>query len=393
MRSIIPSLGIFFFAALACGTETDPYTYADIELRDSKTEINAHLQKVLTTALEQANLSLKQKPSASDVDIDEALIEGYSKTEMATLYFSSFEGCILANNCPGWKSVDRIVLTSADSIYGESKYNYWTAQYIAPTLNLCGVRMGADKLSHMFNDAFRDFHLWTRKKIGETDWDVAMASLKEELSMMGKASSEVISFGDIHANITGFRLFQDVFYNELERTPGSLKLKNPIDICKYVSPLFDERVSYTEYAGDNAQALLAIIDKRTKLPNPLGTSPEALFKREGKFVLTTRDYFEFTWNLITHIPSCLKIASQFLFVKSGDLIHAPNLSPSVAKSPLTSAQVKQFCAIESLSESVCQCVEKGLPASPQLSEIKFDTDKNLERIQLSKTVCLKQGSL
>jgi hypothetical protein len=47
-----------------------------------------------------------------------------------------------------------IALERAESIYGQVHYNRVAIGFLSPSIDLCGVRVGCDKLTHLFSNGF-----------------------------------------------------------------------------------------------------------------------------------------------------------------------------------------------------------------------------------------------
>ena len=240
-------------ASVAFGAETDNLTYRFLPLEDSAPKVNAVVNDKLETVVERANDELRREgrdPSAaSDIEAELAFFRAYRR--LALRRFSDrllpiFEACIESDDCPGWPRFERIVLEGTESIYAEARYNRIAESSLAPTFELCGVRMGTDKMTHLFSNGF--FYYNASRQEGsrlQSDDEVLRAALQDERGLMGARSTAVESPADAEATRAGYRLARDVFEGNdpiVGRDPesGLLARRREVDVCAYVSPGFDE---------------------------------------------------------------------------------------------------------------------------------------------------------
>lgn len=278
-------------------TETDAFTYAEEELRDVAPLVQNHFKTIIERLGSQREQS---DPSQPDVLMFSRL---YKKNELKNNYFSSFESCVLYENCVGWIGLQRLFLDPRQSVYGRSDYDFFTTQYLSPTINVCGIKIGADKLTHMFNDGFRMFEIWSWSNKNLKDWNIALKSLKEELGIMGGISSRVISFSDVQANLAGLRLFRDLFFGPkyLERRPNDSgwTLSQRFDLCRYINPFLNEKNSVLLFVGENAPRLLVQIQNAPQRFSSSAEREKGLSK-QGYFNLGVRDYYETIKRFLLH---------------------------------------------------------------------------------------------
>jgi hypothetical protein len=208
---------------------------------------------VLDEVLVRANTEVRRRhadpKNASDTEVELAFFRSYRAFVLRRFYdrlLPIFETCLESDECPGWPRVERIVLYGRESIYGEARYNRIAESSLAPTIVLCGVRMGTDKLTHLFSNGF--FYYNASRQKGSrlsTDEDVRRAALADERGLMGARSTEVISPADAEATLGGFRLARDHFEGDnptfaREESTGLLQRRRDVDVCAYVTPEWDE---------------------------------------------------------------------------------------------------------------------------------------------------------
>jgi hypothetical protein len=206
--------------------------------------------------VERANGELRKTPSgpaaASDTEAELAFFRAYREIVLRRFLdrlLPVVGSCVESNDCAGWPRFQRIVLEGAESIYGESRYNRIAESSLAPTLELCGVRMGTDKLTHLFSNGF--FYYNASRRDGariRTDEDALRAARADERGLMGARSTAVESPADAEATQAGFRLARDGFEGrdpafERDGLTGLLRKRRDVDVCSYVSPGWDEAVN------------------------------------------------------------------------------------------------------------------------------------------------------
>ena len=137
------------------------------------------------------------------------------------------------------------------------------------------MRMGADKLTHFFDDGFHYFNALRSRHRHLDPEDIRRLSMAFERSYMGTRMTGILSRADIEANLAGVRFYSDIFGGDAPMIGrglnGRLLMLRKPDICAYVTPQFDERVLPNEYtysmietnrAESRAEALLEIIAER-----------------------------------------------------------------------------------------------------------------------------------
>lgn len=276
-------------------SESDVYTYSTIPLRDAAPEVNKQFNKFLTIAINSVLSPKRTTVKDSDVvgtsnipdnEIEYRFVKYYESYAREALWNSKNENCIISNKCEGWAPIDRIILLPGESVYDRSDYNSVTKNYLSPIINLCGFRIGTDKITHMLEDGFRLYNYWMNQADHLTDTDLLRISYNEEQHMMGRNYTEVVSFGDIFANMAGVRLFRDLFYNGRlvhRDANGKIQVTANVDFCDYAQLLFDERVSSTEYTGERADKILQLIHEKISRPDQLTNEKIAeILARNGK---------------------------------------------------------------------------------------------------------------
>jgi hypothetical protein len=220
------------------------------------------LNGFLDVLVEQANLELVRRHGdprrASDTEAELELARGWVRTLMPTIesrILPIFEVCIERNDCPGWPRFERLSLRREESIYGESRYNPIATAYAASSIDLCGVRVGSDKTTHLLSHGF--FYYNASRRPGEeleTEEDALRLASAEERGLVGARATGVVSGADAEATAAGFRFFHDLFLGDdpaLSRSAASglLARRRAVDLCAYVRPSMDEALNPPDYTG------------------------------------------------------------------------------------------------------------------------------------------------
>ena len=250
---------VFAFWTILSGaysSESDPYTYSHIKLNDSSTYINSHVQNSIDLVIKKVNqeLSLIGHGNISDNEIEVLFMKTFQKHMryapidkikdhgLEGIAIGDIEGCITSNDCPKWPFIERIILKRGESIYDKVDYNFVTTEYLAPIINFCGNRVGADKLTHFLEDGFRFYNLWAN---GRSMEDVELLSWREEQFSMGKGFTEIMSFSDVYANVSGVNFYKAFFTGAAPllklNSKGLIVRHKDVDLCEFTSDLWDER--------------------------------------------------------------------------------------------------------------------------------------------------------
>lgn len=266
------SIAVFTVTALICplatATETDSYTYSCVPLEDSSEKLNIKLNEILSSVVGLVNQDImKFNYQKSDSKVEFSFSYQYYKMMFVDEYgmntFSAFETCIDTNKCKGWPKFERIFLLPKESIYSEADYNGLSKKFVASNIEACGVRFGVDKLSHLLKDGFMLYDASKSRDI--TDEELFRYSQVSEETFYGKLGSAIYSNGDIEANLNGVKLFRDLFSKHIIRQNDGLVRFIPLNICEYINPKFDERISKNKYyeSKETNEKLFKVIEKRT----------------------------------------------------------------------------------------------------------------------------------
>jgi hypothetical protein len=266
-------------ARAAAGAETDNLTYRYVPLEESSVKLNRMIDESLSLVLRKTNEKLRARGKGNPLavgDTEAELLFAKTYVEVFIRRFGdrllpSIETCIERNDCQGWPPFERIVLERGESIYGEAGYNRVAIAFLSPSFQLCGVRLGTDKLTHLFSHGFFYYNAGRiRGARLETERDVHRAAMADEQGLMGVHSTAVISAADAEATTAGYRMARDYFLGDdpvFARDPatGLLRKRRDVNVCSYVSENFDEVINPPRFTGGAkrvARLEAAIVERR-----------------------------------------------------------------------------------------------------------------------------------
>lgn len=297
----------------ATASEVDPYTYDFVPLEDAAPAVNERLNHFLIATLTEVNRRLiagtGDPRQLSDLELEFRFFRRFRDRHIDDVAYGLFEKCVASNRCEGWPHFQRIQMRPQESIFGAADWRYIPSRfYIASLVEVCGVRMGTDKLTHFFDDAFRYFNALRSRRLGYDMQSIGRLSLAFERSYMGTNVTGVVSRADAHANLAGVRFYLDVFAGEepivRRDEQGLLVFARPVDICHYVDENFDERMLPNEYVygsieSDSARqrrtALREAIAERRAISRYIEDNVPEELQRELHREVRGRRYPEPSW--------------------------------------------------------------------------------------------------
>ena len=277
------TLHSFMLAALLFGTpgiakasESDPWTYAYIPLADSATLISDKLGDLIQTVIDKTNSRYSNSLPPEDTELEFRFFTEFRSSHIRDVAWGVFERCIGTNSCPGWPQFERIQMYPEESVYHEGNWRYIPSRFhLASIIKVCGIRMGADKITHLFDDGFHYFNAIRSKRKNYDLEDIKNLSLAFERSYMGTRLTGIFSYADVEANLAGVQFYRDFFGGPTpmirRNANGFLTLMRSPDICDYVSDQFDERNLPNDYtysliktakARNRSLGLIKIIEQR-----------------------------------------------------------------------------------------------------------------------------------
>lgn len=279
-----PVLVLVAVLLLACGremsaSESDLWTYAHIPLSDSSALVSSQLQNSIQAVIDTINSrSIEELRPLDDTALEFVFFTEFKSRYIRDLTWGMFEKCIGTNSCRGWPKFERIQMYPEEGVYYAARWRFIPSRFhLASVVQVCGIRMGADKLTHFFDDAFHYFNALRSKRNKFEPEDIRQLSLTFEETYMGTRLTGIVSYADIEANLAGVKFYSEFFTGNSPMIgrvqDGHLKLLRKPDICDYVSEGYDERILPNEFtyslldttrARQRTQDLQRIITARAK---------------------------------------------------------------------------------------------------------------------------------
>ncbi|HEV8268249.1 MAG TPA: hypothetical protein VGR00_08455 [Thermoanaerobaculia bacterium] len=341
-------LALLGAAPRALASETDNLTFRFVVLEDSAPKVNAKLNELLEQIRKDANATLRESSSprlATDTEAELAFMKAYRARILKKFHsrlVPVFELCIERNDCAEWPRFERIALRRAESIFGESRYNLGAIAFLASSIELCGVRLGTDKTTHLFSNGF--FYYNGSRREGSrlvTPGDAYAWAMADERGLFGARSNAVVSSADAEATAAGFRLSSDYFLGEdpvfaRDAESGEIVKRRDVDVCRYVNDRMDEGRNVPAYtAGKKKTTRLekAIEERRVsnaRAERSLGAEERRAVKEElvkrpidpehGRLSIPQRTFLalRLAWAYLT-LPSASRRAANLIVFPKFDL--------------------------------------------------------------------------
>lgn len=135
-------------------------------------------------------------------------------------------------------------------LYGGTSPLFDTGRWMppSPTVEVNGVRLGTDKLTHLLGTAWY-YHRWFHKARArgmtpaEAEARAVRRGLLHEITILGRAVSGVLSLADLEANYEGMWFYEHLCAGDdphIVHEDGVWRLRRPFDLRDYVTPEWDE---------------------------------------------------------------------------------------------------------------------------------------------------------
>lgn len=276
---------LIFAPFSAYSLEADQYyVWPHLNLKDSTEEVNKFLNQKLSEFLDQrVNIEKKIDSKFVQYQLKSSKVKSSPPvcSRVAWKYFDYIRPHFFQN------SLTRLYLQNKNlDIYPRKKrffhdYNQsifsgfvWPfLMPVAQNVKINEVYLGTDKLSHFFASGRRYYKVYLRElKKGKTSLEAQTKAidmglgLKEEKGVLGLWSAGSFSYADLESNYQGMRLAIDMCegdqsYLVLDKN-GDWKVNSPIDIRKYISPLWDETYNNSYYAKYREKQMKKTINKK-----------------------------------------------------------------------------------------------------------------------------------
>lgn len=233
------------WASPAPAIETDQYYAWDREMEDSTEVLNAKVNSEILLVLDEINA----KQSWPALDCFRAAKQIHDHFRL--FIFHDLE--LWANNT---SLVDRVPATPEEELLFRRRYLYHTRNPFdvgtwmppSPTIEVAGVRIGTDKLTHFFSEGWMAYG-WYRGGVAkglssaEAESRAIDRGILLERSILGLGASGVLAHADLEANYQGMLFFRGLCGTDspaLEKGSEGWRMSRPFDFRDHVSPEWDE---------------------------------------------------------------------------------------------------------------------------------------------------------
>lgn len=297
---------LILFAPVAQALEADQYQIWKFEkLKDSTEAVNRHLNRLLQEVLDRRinrrfripatpDGSREQFPVSKSVAHRKTFIadkapytcEVVAKKYMAYIrphfFLNKFKRRIKKDDGIYFHPAQKHLLKDyRDSIYRGFMWPFWMP--VSQTIRINNVHLGADKLDHFFSSGRRYLKAYYRRRASGMNHGEAMASvirfgvtMMEERGVLGLWTSGAFSYADLEANFQGMMLglnFCGSARPHVKReSDGRWVIAHPIDMGRYVNPLWDEAFNNSYYVAFRQNGISRVLKQEYC---ELGRSPKA----------------------------------------------------------------------------------------------------------------------
>jgi hypothetical protein len=242
-------------AAIACAglalaapmraLETDQYYAWRRSLDDSGEALNAKVNFELDAALREINARNGGR-EATCRDVLEAIHNRYTLFIFQKIELWAQRTAVLSR-IPADETEE--LTYRKNWIYGQvAWYDLGRMAPPSPTIEIAGVRLGTDKISHFFSEGHYYLGWYDSARARGLSHDEAVEfavrrGIAIETTVLGGVISGVISPADLEANYQGLGWYLDLCEGApplLERTEAGWRVREPFDIRPHVSPEWDE---------------------------------------------------------------------------------------------------------------------------------------------------------
>ncbi|HEX4823799.1 MAG TPA: hypothetical protein VFV19_05775 [Candidatus Polarisedimenticolaceae bacterium] len=269
--------------------ETDQYYAWTRHLDDASAAINRKINAEIAIALKDVN----ERLGADECSCDR--VRKAIRHRFSWLLFQKPEMWVVNTS-----QVDRVPKAPAEELSYRHDWLYGATSPFdpikfmppSPTIEIDGVRIGTDKISHFFSEGawlFISYHYY--KKMGRPDDEAVLKALSlglaGEKGILGLGASGIFSLADQEANYQGLLFWQSFCFGpdpNLEKTPQGWRVKRPFDIAAYVSPEWDESWQPNIYTPSRWKKVLPVIVKYCPLlDDPLVQARRQAYAARGRY--------------------------------------------------------------------------------------------------------------
>jgi len=292
LRLFLAAVLVVLVALPAHALETDQYYAWARHLDDATAAINAKINAEIAIALHDVNTRL----GADECNCDR--VRKAIRHRFSWLLFQKPEMWVTNSS-----SVDRVPKAPAEELSYRHTWLYGATSPFdpikfmppSPTIEVNGIRIGTDKISHFFSEGawlYISFHYY--KKLGRPDDEAVLKALNlglaGEKSILGRGASGVFSLADQEANYQGLLFWQSFCFGadpNLEKTAAGWRVKRPFDIAAYVSPEWDESWQPNVYTPSRWKKVKPVIERYCPLlDDPQVQARRAAYTARGRYTVS-----------------------------------------------------------------------------------------------------------
>lgn len=239
--------------------EVDTLYAAGKDINDSSQIINMYLNEQIETLLDDLPESFHNQ-TCENVSLH--LMEELGSTD----YFF-FRAGALNTPLELWaeenRHIDRIPpFGTAPNIYAQMSiyapelkfFELWPTT-VDSTMNIGGIYIGAEKLSHFLGSGYEYYQKYLQvlnatESEEEAQLEAIRWGIELEASIIGTWAVGIFSYADLEANYQGFVFAKDLCSQKLlQYHSGHWQMKKQIDIRHYVNPNWDEAYNPNSYVA------------------------------------------------------------------------------------------------------------------------------------------------
>lgn len=250
--------------------EVDSLYAVGKDINDSSQIINQHLNKQIEILINDMPESFQNKTCES--------VSLYLMEELGATDYFFFKVGALNTSLELWveenKDIGRVPrfgtvaeTYSQESIYApELKFFELWSTTVDPTINIAGIYIGTEKLSHFLGSGYEYYKkylqvLESTDSEEEAQFEAIRRGIELEASIIGTWAVGIFSYADLEANYQGFVFAKDLCTQKLlQYDSGRWKITKQIDIRRYVNPNWDEVYNPNSYANDRQKSIKTNIE-------------------------------------------------------------------------------------------------------------------------------------
>lgn len=237
---------LFVLSGRTFALETDNFLTWGVELEDSSEDINNYINEQLSTELALIN-NKKKRYTCEQVRRKLVLsFRGFITHPMEHWVESTLGPTKVYPSEESYTDREYFEM----SIYGTRNFDVSKYYSLSRSINVNGVYIGTDKLSHWMSTGERYYRIYARSmKSAQSEDEAFIEAINYGIFLdrfiLGGISSGVFSFGDLEANFQGL-LFNRQFCRVSEgdrylvEIDGKWIFQHEVDVKDYINPHMDE---------------------------------------------------------------------------------------------------------------------------------------------------------